>query len=221
LARAFSSSRRPPPSEGVELVLGRDVEQHLGLEPVTALAGQLCQPVVVDGLLHRADDEPQPELGDEPVAQPQDLVEVVARVDVQDGERHPRGMERLHREPQHHQGILTAGEQQCRSLELGGDLADDVDRLRLQRLQLGQAVVMHGTRGWHGPSRGSGVVDKAPAVGPGPRITALADGAIPRGGQKSHRSDRTPPSASSAGAQSGHAIDTNRYPELLTPRDAD
>ena len=66
-----------------------------------------------------------------------DLGEVVARVDVHDRERERRRPERLLGEPQQHDRVLAAGEQQHGLLELGGDLADDVDRLGLQHLEVG------------------------------------------------------------------------------------
>ena len=42
------------------------------------------------------------------------------------------GWKRAHREVQHHHRVLATGEQQHRPFELGGDLADDRDRLALQ-----------------------------------------------------------------------------------------
>ena len=69
------------------------------------------------------------------------LVEVVAGVDVHDRERQPTGPKRLQRQMQHHDRVLAAGEQQDRTLELGGDLASDVDRLGLQRAQMAELVL--------------------------------------------------------------------------------
>ena len=48
------------------------------------------------------------------------------------------GPERLLGQPQQHDRVLAAGEQQHGVLELGGDLAHDVDRLRLQHLEVGR-----------------------------------------------------------------------------------
>jgi len=45
-------------------------------------------------------------------------------------------------EPQHDQRVLAAGEQQHRPFELRGDLAEDVDGLGLQHLELGEPVVV-------------------------------------------------------------------------------
>jgi hypothetical protein len=83
----------------------------------------------VDGLLHRGDDQPQPVLGDRAVAELEHLVEVVPGVDVHHRERHAGGPERLLGQVQHDDRVLAAGEQQHGPLELGGDLADDVDGL--------------------------------------------------------------------------------------------
>ena len=49
-----------------------------------------------------------------------------------------RRAERLLGQAQQHDRVLAAAEQQHRPLELGGDLAHDVDRLGLERVQVGQ-----------------------------------------------------------------------------------
>ena len=72
------------------------------------------------------------------------LGEVVAGVDLEHRERDLGGVERLLRQPEHDDGVLAAGEHQHRLLELGRDLAEDVDRLRLQLVELAQAVVRMG-----------------------------------------------------------------------------
>ena len=61
-------------------------------------------------------------------------------VDVHDRERQPAGPERLERQVQHDDGVLAAGEQQHRPLELGGHLPDDVDGLGLERPQVAELV---------------------------------------------------------------------------------
>ena len=60
-----------------------------GLQAVAAgaRAGLLGHPALVDGVLHRGDDQPGAELGDPAVAELDDLVEVVAGVDVHHRER--------------------------------------------------------------------------------------------------------------------------------------
>ncbi len=52
------------------------------------------------------------------------------------GNGKPRRPERLLGQAQQHDRVLAAGEQQHRPLELGGDLAHDVDRLGLERTQM-------------------------------------------------------------------------------------
>lgn len=76
--------------------------------------------------------EPQPVLLHRTVAVLQDLGEVVPGVHVQQRERHRRLRERLQRQVQHHDGVLAAGEQDHRPLELPRHLTEDVDRLGLQ-----------------------------------------------------------------------------------------
>ena len=77
---------------------------------------------------------------DQLVAGLEDLLEVVPGVDVHDRERQPTRPERLERQVQHDDGVLAAGEQQHRPLEFGGHLADDVDRLGLERPQVAELV---------------------------------------------------------------------------------
>ena len=50
------------------------------------------------------------------------------------------GPERLLGQPQQHDRVLAAGEQQDRPLELGGDLAHDEDGLRLELAKVGQRL---------------------------------------------------------------------------------
>ena len=83
------------------------------------------------------------QLGDAPVAELDDLSKVVAGVDMQHRERNARRPERLLGEAQHHDRVLAAGEHERRALELGSHLAEDVDRLGLQGLELGESVVGH------------------------------------------------------------------------------
>ena len=71
----------------------------------------------------------------------QDLGEVVAGVDLEHRERDLGRVEGLLGEPHHHDGVLAAREHQDGLLELGGDLAEDVDRLRLELVELAQPVV--------------------------------------------------------------------------------
>ena len=86
------------------------------------------------------DDQPQAEALDRPVAELDDLVEVLPGVDVHDRERHGSRPERLGRQVQHDHRVLAAGEQQTRTLERGGHLAEDVDGFGFERVEVGQLV---------------------------------------------------------------------------------
>ena len=140
LARARSSSRRAPPIGRVEPVLLDRVEQRRRLElvPRRSRSGLLDHAAVVDRLLHRGDDQRLAELGDAAVAVLDHLGEVVARVDVHHRERELAGPEGLLREAQEHDRVLAAGKEQHRALELGRELAHDVDRLRLELVEVGE-----------------------------------------------------------------------------------
>jgi hypothetical protein len=117
------------------------VEQRHGLQPVARAARLGGVPLLArapgaDRLLDLGDDQPLADLLDTAIAVLQHLGEVMARVDVQHGEREAPRPERLLGQPQQHDRVLAAGEQQHRALELGGDLAKDVDRLGLERMQV-------------------------------------------------------------------------------------
>src|SRR5690606_37363666 len=86
-------------------------------------------------------DELDAELVDTAVPELVDLVEVVPGVDVHQRERDLRRPERLLGEPEHDDRVLAPGEEQDGAFELGGDLTEDVDRLRLERPEVGELVV--------------------------------------------------------------------------------
>ena len=117
---------------GIESVRGDGVEQGGGLQRVSGLPGRLVHPPGIDRVLHPGHDELDAEAGDVAVAVRDDLVEVVAGVDVHDRERDAARPAGLGGEVQHHDGVLAAGEQQHRTLELADHLAQDVDRLVLE-----------------------------------------------------------------------------------------
>ena len=124
---------------GVELVLADRAQQRDRLQRV-ARRDRLDHAARVDVVLHLGDDQPHTGFLDELVAGLQDLVEVVAGVDMHHRERQPARPERLERQMQHDDGVLAAGEQQHRPLELRGHLPNDVDGLGLQRAQMAQLV---------------------------------------------------------------------------------
>ena len=82
-----------------------------------------------------------PSSRDQAVAELDHLGEVVPGVDVHDREREAPGPERLLGQPQQHDRVLAAAEQQHGALELGGDLAEDVDRLGLEGLEVRELVL--------------------------------------------------------------------------------
>ncbi len=84
--------------------------------------------------------EARAELLDAAVAVLDRLREVVARVHVHQREREAARPERLLGQAQEHDRVLAAGEQQDGTLELGGDLTHDVDRLGLEGVEMCQLV---------------------------------------------------------------------------------
>ena len=115
---------------GVEAVLVDRVEQRHRLQPVARRL--VAHAPAVDRLLHRGDEH----VRHAAVAELDRLREVVAGVDVHDRKRDVARPERLLGQPQQHDRVLAAAEQQHRPLELGRHLADDVDRLRLEHLEM-------------------------------------------------------------------------------------
>ena len=136
----------------VEAVVLDRLQQHRGLQAV-ARRPLLLDAARVDRLLHGGDDQLLAERLDQAVAELDHLGEVVAGVDVEDRERQRAGPERLLGEAQQDDRVLAAGEQQHRALQLGRHLADDVDRLRLETVELGDAHAGHLRRGSGRPAR--------------------------------------------------------------------
>jgi hypothetical protein len=87
-------------------------------------------------VLDRAHDEPLAELGGAPIAEGDHLRIVVAGVDVQEREGEPAGPERLLREAEQADGVLAAREEERGARALARDLAEDVDRLRLEPVEV-------------------------------------------------------------------------------------
>ena len=112
-----------------------------GLHPVAAGLAVVDDDAVGDRVVDAGDHQAHAEAVDPVVAGLHDLGEVQAGVDLQDREGDLRRVERLLREAEHDDRVLAAGEHQDRLLELGGDLTEDVDRLRLELVELTQLVV--------------------------------------------------------------------------------
>ena len=88
-------------------------------------------------------DQPKAVLAAERVAKRDHVAELPARIDVQQRERQRARVERLHGEPHHDRRVLADRVQHHRVLELGRHLADDVDALGLELLQMRQQVPAH------------------------------------------------------------------------------
>ncbi len=167
------------------------VEQRNGLQRVACAVGALSQPTVVDVVLHPGHDQPDAQALDGGVAVLEHLREVVTGVDVQQGERQWRRCEGLERQVHHHHGVLAAREQDHGPLELARHLAEDVDGLGLEVVE-----VVEGVLGWQrllggaagGQRRRAHVCSphsvlffpaQRPALGSSPGATALVQGAQP------------------------------------------
>ena len=124
------------------------VEQRLGLEqPAAALrADEERLRAVGDRFLVGVDDQPRADFLRVPVAELDHLAELVGRVDVQQRERNRARVERLLRQPQQHGRVLADGVEHHRPLELGDDLAHDVNALGFERPQVVQARLSGGGR---------------------------------------------------------------------------
>ena len=141
----------------VELVVVQRLLQRRRLHDVGVLLRAVVERVDVLGLPLRVDPDLQVEalLAAEPIAELDHRPELPGRIDVQQRERQPAGVERLLRQPQHDGGVLADRVEHHRPLELGGDLADDVDALGLEYFQMGQVVTAAG----HPPSCSASPID--------------------------------------------------------------
>ncbi len=119
----------------VEAVFVDRVQQRHGLQRVAGAVGPLDQAAVVDPVLDVRHLQAQPEPLDQPVPEVDHLRVVVPGVHVQQRERHRGRRERLDRQVHQQRRVLAPGEQDHRPVELAGHLAEDVDRLRLQRVE--------------------------------------------------------------------------------------
>ena len=120
----------------IKPILVHRIQQHRSLNPIPRTTSGLGYQSTRDGLRHAGHDQLQPELVDPPVPILHDLGEVVAGVDVHHRERDPPRRERLLRQPQHHDRVLAAREQQHRALELGDHLPHHEHALRFERVEM-------------------------------------------------------------------------------------
>ena len=122
---------------GVELVLRERRLQRLGLHHVrVARAVGERADARLRGLDVRVHDQVEAELARHAVAERDHLPELPGRVDVHQRERQLARVERLAGQVQEHRAVLADRVQHDRVVELGRHLADDVDALRLEALEL-------------------------------------------------------------------------------------
>jgi hypothetical protein len=88
-------------------------------------------------LLVDMDEQIEPEPRRRLVAKRDHLAEFPRRVDMQQRKRRLGGEERLHRQVQHHAGILADRIEHHRIAEFGDDFAQDGDRLGLKPAEMG------------------------------------------------------------------------------------
>ena len=140
-ARAFSSSRRAPPNTAPNLFSRMPRSSVTVCSRLRGAPGysSWTRPASMSSWTF-ATTSRSPYFSTTLVAELDDLVEVLAGVDVHHRERHRRRPECLHRQVQHHHGVLAAGEQQAGPLDGRGDLAEDVHRLGFQPVEIGHLV---------------------------------------------------------------------------------
>ena len=197
-ARARSSSRRAPPnaaSKPCSAIASSSVTVCSWLRDARGPVSSTTRPRV-DRVLHARHDQPLAELRHAAVAELDHLGEVVPGVDVHQRERERRRAERLLGEPQQHDRVLAAAEQQHRPLEFGRDLAHHVDRLGLERAQVAELGV---GRDAHSPTlaRRAGRTRSSRCPPSGPR------GRCPAACRARSRSTRSP--GRGAGCRAGRA----------------
>ena len=136
LARARSSSRRAPPNTASNRLVGDGVEQRHGLQRVAGAVRPLGEPAVVDVVLHLGDRAAAGRTRRRPRSRKSSTSGKLCPVSTCSSENGTgAGPERLERQVQHQHRVLAAGEQDHRPVELAGHLAEDVDRLGLERVE--------------------------------------------------------------------------------------
>ena len=130
---------------GIEAVPVQGVLERLGLHDVRVLAAAVGErrDVIGAALLVGVDDEVQMEFAGDAVPEGDHVAELPGGVHMQQREWQLAGVERLARQMQQHRRVLADGIQQHRALELRRHLADDVDALRFQLLEMCERVSRH------------------------------------------------------------------------------
>ena len=123
---------------GVEAVFVQRLLQAFGLHHlgVQRRAGIERIDAALHAVLIDMDDQIQPQPLGGRVAELDHLPEFPGRIDMQQRKRRLGGIERLHRQMQHHRRILADGIEHHRVGELGRHLAHDVDALGFQAPQM-------------------------------------------------------------------------------------
>ena len=130
---------------GIEAVFVERLLEPLCLHDVGVLAAAVHEGVDVHGQAVRVlvDDEIQPVLLGGLVPELDHLLELPVGVHVEQREGDLARIEGLAGQVQHDGGVLADGVHHHRVLELGGHLADDVDALGFQLLQVGKSFTVH------------------------------------------------------------------------------
>ena len=140
LARLFSSSRRAPPNAASKPYLSSACFSP-SVFHMSVCSGPWSNGLIPCGFGFGVlvDDELDRRVRRDLVAQRIHVAELPRRIDVQQRERQRAGEERLLRQVQHHRRILADRIEHHRLVGLGDRLAQDVDALGLEPVEMGQS----------------------------------------------------------------------------------
>ena len=140
LAREASSSRRAPPKAASKRCLSSAWRRRLGLHHLGVDRGRVVDRVDAarHAVLVGVHDEVEAQLARGAIAEGDHVAELPGGIDVQQRERRLGRIERLARQMQQHRGVLADRIEQHRRAELRRRLAEDVDALRLQQVEVAE-----------------------------------------------------------------------------------
>ena len=140
LARDFSSSRRAPPMAASKPYWSSACFSALGLHHVGVHGGAVADraDALRDAVGVGVHAQVDAGLGGAAIAEGDHLAELPAGVDVQQRDRRRRRCERLQQQVQQHRAVLADRVQHHRVAELGRDLAQDVDALGFEAVEVAQ-----------------------------------------------------------------------------------
>ncbi len=128
------------PERGVIPAGIKSLLQRLGLHDIGMDLGAVAERP--DAARHAVGIDMDDEIKAKPagglVAEPDHFLEFPRRIHMQKRERRLAGSEGLHRQMQHHGGVLADGIQHHRIAKFGRDLANDVDAFRFQPVEMGE-----------------------------------------------------------------------------------